>query len=151
MTVRIACLLILFLGGCSGEAAPGVAKAARWASVPAATTPVGPVPGTGLVPPPVENPYAGDDTAAQAGKRLFAQFNCAGCHGDHGGGGMGPSLRDETWIYGNSPGQLFQSVSQGRAHGMPAWGTRLPPQEVWLLVSYVQSLRTPREPQPPTD
>ena len=37
------------------------------------------------------------------GKRLFGWFNCAGCHAN-GGGGMGPPLMDEKWIYGSSIG-----------------------------------------------
>ena len=40
-------------------------------------------------------------------------------------------------------------ISQGRAHGMPAWGTLLPPQYIWQLVGYIQSMRTPQEPDPP--
>lgn len=62
---------------------------------------------------------------------------------------MGPSLRDEEWIYGNDDARIFDSIAAGRANGMPAWGTRLPSQEIWKLVSYIQSLRTDREPQAP--
>src|SRR3954447_24524193 len=35
------------------------------------------------------------------GKRLFSWFNCSGCHAN-GGGGMGPALMDDKWIYGSS-------------------------------------------------
>lgn len=137
------------------ESPPKPASAPAPTPTPASTPtptlierPVGPIPGGG-VPPAIVSPYANDASALEAGRRLFGQFNCGGCHGEHGGGGMGPSLRDETWIYGHSPAQLFDSISQGRAHGMPAWGTRLPPQQIWILVAYVESLRTPREPRPP--
>jgi cytochrome c oxidase cbb3-type subunit 3 len=112
---------------------------------------VGPVPG----PPsssrraPASNPYEGDAVARQAGRRLFVAFNCSGCHGGHAGGGMGPSLRDEDWIYGGKPGEIYSSIADGRAHGMPAWGTRLPPEVIWQLVSYIGSLRTPDEAEPP--
>ena len=35
---------------------------------------------------------------------------------------MGPSLRDADWIYGSSPANIYSSISEGRAKGMPAWG-----------------------------
>jgi len=76
-------------------------------------------------------------------------MNCSGCHGGHAGGGMGPSLRDVDWIYGSGDADIFNSIAQGRANGMPAWATRIPEQSIWMLVAYVKSLRTPREPDPP--
>jgi cytochrome c oxidase cbb3-type subunit 3 len=96
-----------------------------------------------------QNPLEGNPDARQQGRRMFVGFNCAGCHGDHAGGGMGPSLRDEDWIYGGAPTQIYNSISDGRAHGMPAWGARLPPEVIWRLVSYIDSLRTADEPEPP--
>ena len=30
------------------------------------------------------------------------------------------------WRYGNTPAQVFSSIAEGRAEGMPAWGTQLP-------------------------
>ena len=62
---------------------------------------------------------------------------------------MGPSLRDSSWIYGGSNPHIFSSIAEGRAHGMPAWGTRIPDQQIWQLVAYIRSLRTPNEPEPP--
>ena len=85
----------------------------------------------------------------QEGRQLFVQFNCYGCHGGRAGGGMGPSLRDQDWIYGSDDAQVFDSISRGRANGMPAWGQRLPDDVIWKLVTYVKSLRTPQEPDPP--
>jgi mono/diheme cytochrome c family protein len=110
--------------------------------------PVGPIPGKGDAVPAYD-PYAGDAAAARDGRRYFTAFNCAGCHGDHGGGGMGPSLRDRDWIYGNTPGKIRASIVQGRAHGMPSWGTLLPDETVWKLTAYIQTLGTPQEPEPP--
>ena len=116
---------------------------------PASVFYVGPTPGPDRAMPVVTNPYAGDAAALAEGRRLFGWFNCAGCHGDHGGGGMGPSLRDSTWIYGNGDGHIFASIAEGRANGMPAWGTKLPREQIWKLVAYIRSLRTPDEPSPP--
>jgi mono/diheme cytochrome c family protein len=33
---------------------------------------------------------------------------------------------------------------------MPAWGTKLPADQVWELVAYIKSMGTPNEPEPPT-
>src|SRR3954471_8151890 len=43
------------------------------------------------------------------GKRLFSAFNCVGCHA-HGGGGMGPPLKDDQWLYGHQPAQIFRTI-----------------------------------------
>jgi cytochrome c oxidase cbb3-type subunit 3 len=77
-------------------------------------------------------------------------MNCYGCHGGRAGGGMGPSLRDQQWLYGDTPADIFDSISEGRGNGMPAWGTKLPPDVIWKLVTYIQSLRTANEPDAPT-
>jgi cytochrome c oxidase cbb3-type subunit 3 len=62
---------------------------------------------------------------------------------------MGPSLRDAVWIYGSSDAHIFSSIAQGRANGMPSWGNEIPQEEIWKIVAYVKSMRTPAEPEPP--
>jgi len=118
-------------------------------AAPPSRMPIGPVPGPGEVSTVSTNPYGRDKVALGEGRQLFVRWNCSGCHGDHGGGGMGPSLRDQDWIYGGEDDDIFDSIAQGRAHGMPAWGTRLTEDNVWRLVAYIKSLRTPQEPEPP--
>src|SRR5436305_590351 len=59
-------------------------------------------PGTNSHPAAVTNEYEGNAFALSEGKRLYTSFNCSGCHA-HGGGGMGPPLMDEKWIYGSNP------------------------------------------------
>jgi cytochrome c oxidase cbb3-type subunit 3 len=116
---------------------------------PVVRFPVGPVPGPGPEPVGPKNPYAGDGVAVAEGRRLFVWFNCSGCHGGRGGGGMGPSLRDPDWFYGSSDAHVFASIAEGRGQGMPAWGGKVPDEQIWKMVAYIKSLRTPREPQPP--
>jgi cytochrome c oxidase cbb3-type subunit III len=72
-------------------------------------------------------------------KRVYAMFNCVGCHG-HGGGGMGPALMDLKWVYGSSPDEIFASITEGRVNGMPAFKDRIPEYMVWQLVAYVRSM-----------
>ncbi|HEU4565083.1 MAG TPA: c-type cytochrome [Gemmatimonadaceae bacterium] len=95
------------------------------------------------------DPYTGDITAATEGRQLFVQYNCSGCHGGRAGGGMGPSLRDSLWIYGSSDTQLLSTILEGRSAGMPAWGGRLPEDQIWKIVAYIRTLGTPQEPDPP--
>lgn len=114
----------------------------------AVDTPVGPLPGPGEVQL-ASNPYENDAVAVMEGRRLFVRMNCSGCHGGHAGGGMGPSLRDHDWIYGSSPARIHDSIKEGRAHGMPTWGTKLPDEQIWKLTAYIQSLGTEQEAEPP--
>lgn len=112
------------------------ADAATTALIPATDL----FPGTAKIEPSVKNPYAGDAEAIAAGKRHFAAFNCAGCHAPLGGGGMGPPLSDDTWIYGSAPAQIFLTILHGRPEGMPAFGAMLPERTIWELVAYIDTL-----------
>jgi cytochrome c oxidase cbb3-type subunit III len=142
--------LVVGIALAAGCRKPSPTVLASDAPVPLPTA-VGPIPGPQDQPPPGQpNPFANSRQAAGEGRRLFNQFNCSGCHGEHGGGGMGPSLRDVDWMYGNADAQIFSSISEGRAHGMPSWAPRLSPDQTWQLVTYIKSMRTSSEPQPPT-
>lgn len=88
----------------------------------------------------IPNPYEGNAQAVAAGKSLYIKMNCAGCHAYNAKGNMGPDLTDTYWRYGGLPAQIYASIHEGRAQGMPAWGAALPPQEIWKLVAYIQSL-----------
>ena len=96
-------------------------------------------PGTSAPSPAGPNPYEDNAWATAEGKRLFAQFNCVGCHA-HGGGAIGPPLMDAEWIYGGAPGNVYATIVEGRPNGMPAFGGRLTTQQVWQLVAYVRSM-----------
>jgi len=86
------------------------------------------------------NPYGSSAEAVQQGRELFVKMNCAGCHGYTAKGGMGPNLADGYWRYGGVPVSLFKSIYEGRPQGMPAWNPALPPQEIWKIVAYLQTL-----------
>jgi cytochrome c oxidase cbb3-type subunit 3 len=72
--------------------------------------------------------------------RDFDAFNCSGCHAANAAGGMGPSLSNDKWIYRASDANIYLTIVQGRANGMPAWGAMLPDRTVWELVSYIRSI-----------
>jgi cytochrome c oxidase cbb3-type subunit 3 len=84
-------------------------------------------------------PYQYNAYSISEGKTLYSQFNCSGCH-SNGGGGMGPPLMDDVWIYGSDPASVFASIMEGRPNGMPSWRGRIPNYEVWRLVAYVRSM-----------
>jgi cytochrome c oxidase cbb3-type subunit III len=132
------------LGACSNST-----RAASPLATAAPPVAIGPIPGPNIARRELTNPLQGDSSAARDGRRAFVQFNCYGCHGGHAGGGMGPSLRDADWIYGSSPGLIFDAIARGRANGMPSWAERLSENQIWQLVTYIQTLRTGSEPEPP--
>jgi cytochrome c oxidase cbb3-type subunit III len=87
----------------------------------------------------LRNPYDGNAYAISEGQRLFSAYNCSGCHAN-GGGGMGPPLMDDEWIYGSEPENIFSTIVEGRPNGMPSFRGRIPDSQVWELVAYVRSL-----------
>jgi cytochrome c oxidase cbb3-type subunit 3 len=91
-------------------------------------------------PLPINNPYEGDKAAISTGGKLFIAYNCLDCHGADGSGAMGPSFQDGRWHFGGAPGEVFESIYQGRPDGMPAWGGRISDDQIWMLTAYVRSL-----------
>jgi cytochrome c oxidase cbb3-type subunit 3 len=73
------------------------------------------------------------------GKRLFTQYNCAGCH-FNGGGGIGPALMDAQWVYGDQPTNIYATILEGRPNGMPSFRHKIPDEQVWQIVAYVRSM-----------
>jgi len=91
---------------------------------------------------PLANPYERDPQRIAEGGKLFIAYNCLDCHGAEGSGAMGPSLQDGRWHFGGTAGEVFQSIYEGRPDGMPAWGGRIPDDQIWRLVAYVRTLST---------
>jgi cytochrome c oxidase cbb3-type subunit 3 len=92
-----------------------------------------------LPEPPTPSIYEESAYSVSEGQRLFDQYNCSGCHAN-GGGGIGPPLMDNNWIYGSQPQNIFTTIVQGRPNGMPSFRNRIPEYQVWELVAYVRSL-----------
>jgi cytochrome c oxidase cbb3-type subunit 3 len=96
-------------------------------------------PGAPSPPSMTGSPFNGNAYALSEGKRLYSAYNCVGCHAQ-GGGAIGPALMDHRWIYGSRPEQIYSTIVQGRPNGMPSFGGRIPEQQVWQLVAYVESM-----------
>lgn len=95
------------------------------------------VPGQSFQAPPL--PLEVNDTILAEGERLYNWYNCAGCH-FNGGGGIGPPLMDDAWIYGSEPQNIADSIINGRPQGMPAYGGRIPAAHIAPVVAHVRSL-----------
>jgi mono/diheme cytochrome c family protein len=98
-----------------------------------------------------KNPFAADAKAVAAGKELYSK-NCQKCHGP-GGKGDGPDadpdsmedmdLTNAKRAARNPDGIVFYKIWNGRAKPkMPAQKDKLTKDEIWKIVSYVQTLRS---------
>jgi cytochrome c oxidase cbb3-type subunit III len=83
--------------------------------------------------------YEGNAYAISEGKRLYQWYNCSGCH-FQGGGGIGPPLMDDQWIYGSDPQNIHETIVEGRPNGMPSYGGHIPEDQAWMITAYVQTL-----------
>jgi cytochrome c oxidase cbb3-type subunit 3 len=73
------------------------------------------------------------------GKKLFTWYNCSGCHAN-GGGGSGPALMDDVWIYGSDIENIAASIREGRPNGMPTFREKIPEDQIWQIAAYVRAL-----------
>ena len=139
-------LAVIALSGVLAASAGCEREARRYRDLPSgadrqASVRVGQLQPGGVQPEaPVKSPYQDNAWGMGEGKRLYAAFNCAPCHGVNGGGAIGPPLIDDKWIYGARPDQIYATISQGRPNGMPSFGGHVPNQQIWQLVSYVESM-----------
>ncbi len=91
------------------------------------------------IEPPEAKKFDGNPEQIAAGRQLFRAYNCVGCH-FNGGGGMGPALMDDTWIYGSSMENIASTIREGRPNGMPTFRSMVSGDQVWQLAAYVRSL-----------
>jgi mono/diheme cytochrome c family protein len=92
-------------------------------------------------------PFALDDPAmiAEGAHRFSA--SCTGyCHGREGRVSRAPKLRGKTY----EPSYLYARIAQGSPGGasglvMPAFGSMLPPDEIWKLVAFIMSLSNAKD------
>ena len=133
--------MLVLAAACGGEREAPATPGESWLAEPLAAVRTSTLAAGASNPPPeIRNPYADDPRAIAQGRQLFMSFNCAGCHGGAGGGGIGPPLADEQWIYGGSDANIYATIVQGRPNGMPAFGPSFQGEAVWKLAAYVRSL-----------
>ncbi|MFD2568183.1 cbb3-type cytochrome c oxidase N-terminal domain-containing protein [Pseudotenacibaculum haliotis] len=93
-----------------------------------------------------------DEASLGRGKAVF-NLNCASCHAQDGGGGIGPNLTDKYWILGGDMKSVFTTISDGgrTGKGMVAWKSNLKSKDIEKVASYILSLQgtTPKKPKDP--
>ena len=135
----------------SGTLAASVSLSGQAPAVPQTTTPAG---ANGWTIPPdaaqEKNPFADNQQSVTEGKSLFGK-NCKRCHGE-AGKGDGPDgdpdhqqdmdLTQAQRAARNPDGVVFYKAWNGRARPkMPAFKDTLSKDDVWKIVTYVQTLR----------
>ncbi len=85
------------------------------------------------------------------GKAIFTK-NCAVCHAQDGGGGVGPNLTDPYWIHGGSISDVFGTIKYGvPSKGMISWKDQLSPKDIQDVSSFILTLQgtTPADTKEP--
>ena len=98
-----------------------------------------------------KSPLKSSPDLVKKGKGLFTA-NCQKCHGPLGKGDGPDSDKDEPaadltdeFRYDLNPeGVIYYKVMNGHPPAMPAFKSKLTPNDVWTLAEYVKSLRTPQ-------
>jgi cytochrome c oxidase cbb3-type subunit III len=120
-----ASLMLLAVGGCDRETRDYRGR---------------PLPETGpIANDPRGAAYEGNAFHIAQGQRLYSWMNCSGCHA-HGGGGMGPALRDANWRYGGSMPAIAATILDGRPNGMPSFRGRITETQAWQLAAFVRAM-----------
>lgn len=79
-----------------------------------------------------------EESALESGKQIFEQ-NCASCHRNDGGGGIGPNLTDNYWIHGGAFEAITQVIIDGVPEkGMVSWKPLLTPDGILQVASYIE-------------
>ena len=103
----------------------------------------GPVAQLGKAPSSVQslkNPYEGQAEAIAAGRKLYRQ-HCAECHGPDGRGLEHAANLHSPAVQDAPPGVVFWALRNGRIRkGVPSW-SRLPDEQIWQLVTFLQTLK----------
>jgi mxaJ protein len=88
-----------------------------------------------------KNPFTDNAEAVEAGKKLYIQVGCQGCHGGGGGGGMATSLIDDSWKFGSDDETLFKLIKgQIPEQTMPVVYSSLPDEQVWQILAFIRTL-----------
>ncbi len=98
-----------------------------------------------------KNPYIGNATAIEKGKKLFQMYSCTQCHGGDAQGQTGPSLHGPDFHYAKDATNkgMFETIWNGTNGGMGAKGkglmdptdpaNGLTPDEVLKIQSWIRS------------
>ncbi len=75
---------------------------------------------------------------AGEGRRAYLKYNCSGCHGNRGGGGMGPAVAGEDDV---------DDILSGEDGGMRPYRGIVTSADLTNLRAYLLSIGKPNEPK----
>src|SRR5690606_16270150 len=85
--------------------------------------------------------FTHDEEIISRAQAIFTS-NCASCHRNDGGGGIGPNLTVDYWLHGGSLQNIFAVIKNGVPEkGMISWAPILKPEEIRDASFFVMSLR----------
>jgi mono/diheme cytochrome c family protein len=104
----------------------------------------------------LKSPYADYASVAEDGRKVYLAAGCNGCHG-MGGGGMGPPLTNQVWVYGKDDDTLFRLTALGsdelQKQGYSRKGSEnvvgpMPPfgqivksdDDMWKIIAWIRSV-----------
>jgi mono/diheme cytochrome c family protein len=128
-------LLLAVHGAATAAEAPGVQRVAEFD--PPATP-----------EDPNDKPPAALLTAESLaeGQRTFS-VHCTTCHGQTGGGGLGPNLTDQETVHGGRFADMLNVIMNGvELKGMPRWIGLIGAERVAQVAAYVYTLKGTRPP-----
>jgi cytochrome c oxidase cbb3-type subunit 3 len=77
----------------------------------------------------------------RSGMENFKKY-CVSCHGQEGGGIVGPNLTDQYWLHGGGIKNVYTTIKMGvPAKGMISWQLVFSPKQIQEIASYVLSLQ----------
>jgi cytochrome c oxidase cbb3-type subunit III len=94
-----------------------------------------------------------DEASLAEGKAIYAEMNCAVCHGIQGeGNAIGPNLTDDYWIHGCDFEAVVNMVKNGEPlKGMTPFKTLLSDEKIQKVASYVLVAMKEYTPENPKD
>ncbi|MCI0408514.1 MAG: c-type cytochrome [Acidobacteria bacterium] len=117
-------------------------------------------------PVEVSPPLPATSEVIGKGRRIYQKAQCAECHGEsgRGDGPSAPTMKDDRGLpiavpdltrwplkRGYEPEALFRTIATGLSGTpMPSYSDALEPEEMWVLVRYLESL-APKETRPSLD
>ncbi|MFO7478762.1 MAG: c-type cytochrome [Methyloceanibacter sp.] len=104
----------------------------------------------------LKSPYQDFESVAAEGRKVYLSAGCNGCHG-MGGGGMGPPLTNQVWVYGKDDDTLFRLIALGsdelQKQGYSRKGSEnvvgpMPPfgeivksdDDMWKIIAFIRSV-----------
>jgi len=84
---------------------------------------------------------ASEGSTAEQGTAIY-KADCAMCHGDDLGGGIGPALTGPKFLYGGTLADHVRVIAEGTANGMPGFQKQLGSNKVRAVAHYIHFRHT---------